>query len=80
MLNLKSNYLKLYVGCMFSGKSTSLLNEMIKYKVITDKIIMINHIYDKKRYTEDQKKPSKLLLKRVVGSYNHQQVPGTWMK
>lgn len=56
MLNLRGNYLKLYVGCMYSGKSTSLLNEMIKYKVITNKIIMINHIYDKKRYTEDQKK------------------------
>ena len=56
MLNLKGNYLKLYLGCMYSGKSTSLLNEMIKYKVITNKIVMINHIYDKKRYTQDQLK------------------------
>jgi thymidine kinase len=34
---------------MFSGKSTSLLNEISKYKVLTDKIIVINHILDKKR-------------------------------
>ena len=56
MLNLRGNYLKLYLGCMYSGKSTSLLNEMIKYKIITDKIVMINNILDKKRYTEEQLK------------------------
>lgn len=44
-----SNYLKLYIGCMFSGKSTNLLNEITKYKILTDKIIVINHILDKKR-------------------------------
>lgn len=45
----KGHYLKLYIGCMFSGKSTNLLNEISKYKVLTDKIIVINHILDKNR-------------------------------
>ena len=49
MLSLKSSYLKLYIGCMFSGKTTSLLNEISKYKVLTDEIITVNHIFDKHR-------------------------------
>lgn len=46
---VECHYLKLYIGCMFSGKSTSLLNEISKYKVLTDKIIVVNHVLDKKR-------------------------------
>lgn len=49
----RSNYLKLYIGCMFSGKSTSLLNEISKYKILTDKIIVINHILDKSRQSSN---------------------------
>ena len=43
------NTLKLYIGCMFSGKSTSLMNEFTKYSVITDNIIIVNHSFDTKR-------------------------------
>ena len=45
----KTNTLKLVVGCMFSGKSTYLINEFSRYSVITDDIIMVNHSFDKKR-------------------------------
>jgi len=54
MLSLKSSYLKLYIGCMFSGKTTSLLNEISKYKVLTDEIITVNHIFDKHRNNTNQ--------------------------
>lgn len=53
MLSLKSSYLKLYIGCMFSGKTTSLLNEISKYKVLTDEIITVNHIFDKHRNNDN---------------------------
>ena len=52
-LNIRSNYLKLYIGCMFSGKSTSLLNEISKYQIITDKIMVVNHVFDKKRRNQE---------------------------
>ena len=34
---------------MYSGKTTSLLNEISKYKVISSNIIVINHVLDKLR-------------------------------
>jgi thymidine kinase len=46
---IKGNYLKIYIGCMYSGKTTSLLNEISKYKVISSNIIVINHVLDKLR-------------------------------
>ncbi|CAK0773808.1 Thymidine kinase [Gammaproteobacteria bacterium] len=46
-------YLKLYIGCMFSGKSTSLLNEIQRYSKITDKILIINHEFDRDRWDND---------------------------
>jgi thymidine kinase len=51
----ENSYLKLYIGPMFSGKSTHLLTEINKYKHITSNIIVINHILDKKRHLELEK-------------------------
>jgi thymidine kinase len=36
---------------MFSGKTTSLLNEVSKYSVITDKILVVNSVLDGDRYS-----------------------------
>lgn len=46
---LKSSVLKIYMGCMFSGKSTSLLNEAQRFRHITDNILMVNHVFDLQR-------------------------------
>lgn len=52
---LSSNYLKMYIGPMFSSKSSSLLSEINRYKYITDKILVINHVLDKQRHTSMNK-------------------------
>lgn len=49
LFSLNSSYLKLYMGCMFSGKSTALLNEAQRYRHITDNILIVNHVFDLKR-------------------------------
>jgi thymidine kinase len=49
MCNLKHNYLKIYTGCMFSGKSTCLLNEISKFKILSKNILVLNHCLDSKR-------------------------------
>lgn len=49
MYQLKHNYLKIYTGCMFSGKSTSLLNEISKFNIFSKNILVLNHSYDYKR-------------------------------
>jgi thymidine kinase len=49
-LNIKDNYLRIYLGCMFSGKSTSLLNEISRYSNITQNILVVNHTLDTLRY------------------------------
>ena len=43
-------YLKLIIGCMFSGKSSSLLSEIYRYKFKS--ILVINHILDKERHSD----------------------------
>lgn len=35
---------------MFSGKSTSLLNEAQRFRYITDNILMVNHVFDNERH------------------------------
>lgn len=49
MESLKHNYLKLYIGCMFSGKSTCLLNEINKFNLFSKNILVFNHTYDSQR-------------------------------
>lgn len=72
----KQNYLKLYIGCMFSGKSTSLLNEISKYKHITDNILIINHKLDEERgtfgeiKTHDNKIYKAHILSKLEDIYN----------
>lgn len=50
MLNSESCTLKIYLGCMYSGKSTALINEMTRFSTITDKILVVNNILDKVRH------------------------------
>lgn len=47
----KAGYLRLYLGCMYSGKSTALLNEISRYSVLTKDIVVVNHILDGERQT-----------------------------
>ena len=49
----KAGYLRLYIGCMYSGKSTALLNEITRYSVLTKDILVINHILDQERQAND---------------------------
>ena len=49
MYYLKHNYLKIYIGCMFSGKSTSLLNEISKFNIFSKNVLVINHSLDSQR-------------------------------
>jgi thymidine kinase len=46
---MEIGYLKVYIGCMFSGKTTALLNEISKYKVLSNEILVVNHSLDKER-------------------------------
>ena len=47
-----SNYLKVIIGPMFSGKSSSLLTEINRYSYITNNIIVVNSILDKQRHSD----------------------------
>lgn len=47
-----SGTLELIIGCMFSGKSTLLLNKMRQHKLLDNKVMAINHKIDN-RYTEN---------------------------
>lgn len=74
-ISLKSHYLKLIIGPMFSSKSSSLL----KYTNIEDNVIVINSILDKQRHldmeidkngigfmkTHDSKKFPAIMLKNL---------------
>jgi thymidine kinase len=53
---LNASFLKVYIGPMFSSKSSSLLSEINRYKYITDKILVINHNLDKQRHPETMDK------------------------
>jgi thymidine kinase len=53
MFGNKAGYLRLYIGCMYSGKSTALLNEITRYKVITSDILVINHRWDQHRHNQE---------------------------
>lgn len=47
-----SNYLKVILGPMFSGKSSTLINDINKYRFITDKMVVVNSILDKQRHSD----------------------------
>jgi thymidine kinase len=47
-----SGSLRLYLGCMFSGKTSELIREYTRYKKIGKKVICINYSFDN-RYGED---------------------------
>lgn len=82
-MNNKNSTLKIYMGCMFSGKSTSLLNEAQRYRHVTDNILLINHVYDRLRNditpingigeikTHDNKCGSALMLNELRELYSN---------
>jgi len=45
-------FLEVIMGCMFSGKSTELINRIRKHKIIGSRIKVINHVSDT-RYKKD---------------------------
>jgi thymidine kinase len=47
-----SNYLKVIMGPMFSGKSSTLINDINKYRFITDKMVVVNSVLDKQRHSD----------------------------
>ena len=53
-MNSGAHYLKVYMGCMMSSKTSNLMSEIKRYRHITDKIIIVNHILDKKRFKESE--------------------------
>lgn len=52
MWQTKASYLKLYIGCMFSSKSSSLMSEVNRYRQLTDNILVVNHTLDKDRHKD----------------------------
>ena len=72
---LSSNYLKLYIGPMFSSKSSSLLSEINRYKYITDKILVINHVLDSKRHSSLQLNESKNNTKGILKTHDNKIFP-----
>ena len=58
------------IGCMFSGKSTYLLQIINRYKLLKKKILAINHIFDKrygnnKIVSHDQKEESCIQIEKL---------------
>ena len=47
-----SGSLRLYLGCMYSGKTSELIREYTRYKKIGKKVVCINYTFDN-RYGED---------------------------
>lgn len=48
----KKGSISVYFGPMFSGKSTSLLNEIEKYESLGKKVLVINFAHDNRYSTE----------------------------
>ena len=48
-------YLKVILGCMFSGKTSELIKEHKKWSACGFECLMINHVSDK-RYSESEEK------------------------
>jgi thymidine kinase len=56
--------IKIYLGCMFSGKTSELIGEYTRWADIGDEPVMINYAFDN-RYGEDE----------FVSSHNKKKVP-----
>lgn len=51
-LHPKSGKLEMILGCMFSGKSSELINRVRQHKILGRNVLVVNHISDN-RYAED---------------------------
>ena len=73
-MSFDNGHLKIYLGSMFSGKSTELLREINKYKSINKKVLCINHSFDD-RYgvnnivTHNNDKTSAIMLDKLSNLY-----------
>jgi thymidine kinase len=47
-LNHNAGCLELIVGCMYSGKSSSLISKIRQYNILGKKILVVNHILDER--------------------------------
>lgn len=52
MWQTNASYLKLYIGCMFSSKSSNLMSEITRYSQLTDRILVVNSSLDKERHSD----------------------------
>ncbi len=62
--------LRLYIGCMYSGKTSELIREYTRYKKIGKKVICINYTFDN-RYGDDDYVYSHNLDKISCIKHNH---------
>jgi thymidine kinase len=53
-MSVESGRIEIIMGCMFSGKSTEIIRIIKRYNILNKKILVINHVNDK-RYTDEEK-------------------------
>lgn len=68
---LNTNYLKLYIGPMFSGKTSHLLKEIYNYKKYNLNILAVNHIFDQQRHSSDY---------NLIKTHNNKSFPAIMIK
>ena len=78
-MNITNNsvYLELFLGPMFSGKSTKLTTIMNQYKLCDVKTILFNHIIDKIRSVDRLKSNDTIndTINDTMVTYDHLQTP-----
>ena len=74
-MEMKTGYINLIIGCMFSGKSTEVIRLARKYKSINKNVLIINHSTDT-RYgngiisSHDQEKLNAVALSEITDIIN----------
>ena len=74
-MEMKTGYINLIIGCMFSGKSTEVIRLARKYKSINKNVLIINHSSDT-RYgngiisSHDQEKLNAVALSEITDIIN----------
>ena len=53
-INSSTGYLKIVIGCMFSGKTSYIIRECKKWQSIGKKVLMINYFQDRRYTDKDQ--------------------------
>ena len=68
--SLTASYLKLYIGPMFSSKSSTLISEINRFNSITNNILVINNELDNQRYTKKE---------NIIRTHNDKELPALMM-